>query len=423
MITLQKISDLLGCGLTRHLPIQSFVSDSEECREGSIFFALKGLRHDAHKFLGDAADRGAYAAVVSKDYKGGDFGLELLYVDDVLLSLQQLARSILKLRKTKVIGVTGSVGKTTTKEFIATLLEKKFNIYKTPGTRNTQVTLPLSILSAKGDEDYLVLEMGMTHKGNLKQLVSIAPPNIVVLTPIVIGHAQFHNNLEEIAEAKCEIFHDVTEYAVIHQLSAARKAVFDNCACPNVIYPTEIDIDSPFSETHLTENFIGACEVALYLGMTKIEILKRVPLLKPVERRFVKKLHKGAIYVDDTFNANPTSMIAALQNLPKPGPGGKRIAVLGAMGELGKFSFASHQQVGRLALDTVDKLICKGEETKPFVEMFRKKGKEVTYLESNASIRSSLQDAVKDGDVVLVKGSKYHKLWEVIDYIDQESCT
>ncbi len=417
MISLDRIGKILGCSLNRHLPIASYAIDSRDCRRGSLFFALKGEKTDGHTYLPEVAETGAFAAVVTKGYKGPSYGLELLFVDDVLESLHTLARVIFKERQQKVIAITGSVGKTTTKEFISALIEDHFKIFKTEGSRNTQLTFPLTILGTTGEEDYLVLEMGMTHSGNIKKLVSIAPPDIVVLTPIGIGHTQFHEDVESVAKAKCEIFTPKTEYAVIHIDSANLPVVQEECFCDHVVYPTDIGIPSPFIETHLTENFIGAAEVALHLGMHKEEILFQSKKLKPYERRFQKKMHEGILFIDDSYNANPISTAAALSNLPKPGSGGRKIFAFGAMGELGQFSLASHIHVGRIAVEKVDALFCIGEEARPLLEIFAKKGKEAKFYTCYQEMKEDLRSAAKEGDVVLVKGSKFHKLWELIDYI------
>lgn len=419
MIPLEKVASILGHRIERRLPITSFVIDSRQVKPGSLFFAYKGEKVDGHSFLPEVAEKGAFAAVVSEGYKGPSYGMELIYVKDVKESLHDLAKTIHQERKTRVIGITGSVGKTTTKEFIATLLEKKFRIYKTPGSCNSQMTLPLAILGAKGNEQYLVLEMGMTHRGNIANLVKIAPPEIVVLGPIVIGHSAFHEDLESIARAKCEIFTSHAEFAVIHEISAQQKTVIDSCNCPNVVYPTDIGIKSPFVESHLTENFIGACEVALHLGMTKMEIQNRISYLKPFQRRFEKIRHQGVLYIDDSYNANPTSTIAALMNLPEPKKGGRRIFAFGSMKELGKFCFESHSQVGLLAAEKVDELLCIGEEAKPMIACFSNRSKGARQFSCYQEMKRALQEMVKEGDVVLIKGSNSHKLWELIDHIDR----
>jgi len=160
---LAEWSDILGCPYQGKSAVLGARFDSRELRKGDLFFALQGKKVDGHSFLEEVAKKGAVGAVVAKSYEGPDFGLPLFRVDDVISSLQNLAKEVQKRRKNRVIAVTGSVGKTTTKEFIATLLSKKYRVGKTPGNANSQVGLPLTLLNMEGDEEVLVLEMGMTQ--------------------------------------------------------------------------------------------------------------------------------------------------------------------------------------------------------------------------------------------------------------------
>ncbi len=415
MYSLKKIAGWLGLECDRHLPVVSFAIDSREVEKGGLFFALRGEKVDGHGFLEEVAARGVFAAVVDESYSGPDFGMVLFRVDDVVYAMHEIARRALLERNTRVIGITGSIGKTTTKEFLYEILRSKFRVGKTFGNRNSQRTLPLAILNARGDEEFLILEMSMTEKGNIKNLVRMAPPEIIVLTPIVACHAKYFQSLEEIAEAKMEIFTETAEFAVIHEKSAKFDVVAEGCSCEHVIYPEELGFDSPFTESHLTENVSAAIEIGKYLGLTLEEMSLSSKRLKPFEHRFEKKEFQGVTFIDDAYNANATSMIAALQNLPKPRIGGKTIAVLGSMGELGKYSFASHTEVAKEAVTKVDILFCIGEEAKPMVEIFEKIKKPACYFSSYDKLKEAVHKIANEGDVVLVKGSNFHKLWKVIN--------
>src|ERR1700722_5387741 len=158
--------------------------DSRKVQEGQLFFALKGKKFDGHLFLKDVAGRGAAAAVVSSDYKGESYGLPLLKVECPTAALQKLAKREREERKIRVIAVTGSVGKTTTKEFLADLLKVKFRTAKTPGNSNSQVGIPLSILNSHGDEELFVMEMGMSEPNEIERLVEIAPPYLALITRV-----------------------------------------------------------------------------------------------------------------------------------------------------------------------------------------------------------------------------------------------
>jgi UDP-N-acetylmuramoyl-tripeptide--D-alanyl-D-alanine ligase len=414
MYWLKKIASWLGKECDRHLPIAGCAIDSREVEKGGLFFALKGEKVDGHDFLKEVAFLGAFAAVVDKGYKGPDFGMVLFHVDDVVFSMQEIARRALEERRTRIIGITGSIGKTTTKEFLYEILKFKFRVGKTFGNRNSQRTLPLAILNAKGDEEFLILEMSMTEKGNIEKLAFMAPPEIIILGPIVACHSRNFQSVEKIAEAKMEIFTEIAEFAVIHEISAKFDAVAEGCVCDHTIYPQSLGFDFPFLESHLNENVSAAVEVGRYLGLTIEEMHLSSKRLKPFEHRFQKKLVRGITFIDDAYNANATSMIAAIQNLPKPKDGGKTIAVLGSMADLGKYSFASHTEVAKIAIDKIDILYCIGDEAKPMVEVFEKSKKPVRFFISYDELKQAVHHTANEGDVVLVKGSNFHKLWSVI---------
>ena len=396
--------------------ITSFAIDSRSVLAGGIFFALAGERVDGHDFLFDVSSRGGLSAVVRSDYSGDSFGLVLIYVDDVLESLHCLAGYVLRERGTRVIGVTGSVGKTTTKEFIAHILSGKYKVCKSQGTRNTQRSLPLAILNAVGDEDFIVLEMAMTEKGHIKKLVKMAPPDVAVVTRITFAHAENFESLEDIAQAKAEIFAETTSLAVVHTDSYKFASIGECCPIDTVLYPIELKIVSPFVEDHFTENFSCACAVGLGLGLSWEELETYSRGIKSIDRRFVKIERGGVTYIDDSYNANRESMMAAMRNLPNPSDGGRRIGVLGSMGELGKFSKDIHVQVGEYALLKLDFLFCVGEEMVDVFDLFSSNGKPVRYFTDYCELKKSLMMEVRFGDVVLVKGSHCHELWKVLDF-------
>ncbi|HEX4840153.1 MAG TPA: Mur ligase family protein, partial [Rhabdochlamydiaceae bacterium] len=199
--------------------ITGFCFDSREVKKGDLFFALKGAHFDAHGFLKEVASRGAVAAVVDASYLGENFGLPLLKVQDVVEALHQLAKTVQALRHQRIVAVTGSVGKTTTKEFIATLLSQKYTVFKTPGNNNSQVAFPTAILNADGKEEFFVAEMAMSAAGQIRKLVDIAPPEVAVVTKIGHTHIEFFaDGFEGIAAAKAEILsHPKTAHAVLNR--------------------------------------------------------------------------------------------------------------------------------------------------------------------------------------------------------------
>jgi len=416
-IPLKKMARIFGLHTESSLDVDSFAFDSRTVQKGGVFFALKGKHYDGHDFLESVAQKGGYAAVVDKTYLGPGFGLELFFVQDVLEALQTLASAMLREKGMKVIAVTGSVGKTTTKEMIYALISMKFKVHATKGNSNTKITLPITILEAKGDEEFLLLEMGMTEKGQIRALTAIAPPYIAVLTQITYCHSENFPSIEAIAEAKGEIFLPETTFGVIHHQSARFDGVYRQCFCKNVLYPRAIPVVSPYKETHFSENFCAAYEVATFLGMTdsQIQLASLTLVGKAVPHRFQKIVRDGVLFIDDSYNASALSTVAALDNLPSPDKGGRKILVFGEMKELGDATLSSHQIVADKALDSVDIVFCIGRGAKVIFDRFIQKGKESHYFYDYRTLKEALYKKVKKGDVVLLKGANSHKLWKLLE--------
>ncbi len=418
--------------------IAGFSIDSREVKKGDLFFALKGEKFDAHSFLKEVATRGAAAAVVNANYLGENCGLCLLKVPDVIEALQKLARTLQALRKQRVVGVTGSVGKTTTKEFIATLLAQKFTVSKTPGNNNSQVGLPLAILNASGEEECFIAEMGMNRAGDILKLVDIAPPEIGVVTKI--GHANieyFSDGFEGIAKAKAEILsHQSTKYGILNKQVMAYQAFQKEYPLQKKIFAMEpekadfvleegwvvkegeVASDSfrlPFSATHLCEDFIAAASVARILGLSWEQIKSGAHHLKTVDRRFETIERDGMIIINDCYNASPESMEAALSNLPTPAFGAKTIAVFGEMVDLGTYSEEKHCDLAHLASSKADHFLCYGKGCLPMMEIFDKKGKPAEFFRDLRELKSILFEISKPGDVILIKGSRINKLWQILE--------
>ena len=422
--------------------VRGFKQNSREVLPADLFFALKGEKVDGHDYLKEAAAKGAIGAVVSKAYQGESFGLKLITVENVMESLQKLAKTVHAKRSVRVIGVTGSVGKTTTKEFIATLLEAKFRVGKTPGNANSQVGVPLSILNSEGNEEIFVMEMGMSLPHEIEKLVDIAPPEVSIITKIALAHAAFFpDGLEGIAAAKAEILsHPATRLGILnHQAipfvamqkskgpkmtfgleNEADESDFILCREGSNFYAKEQEgrtsaFSLPFTASHLCENFIGAAAVARAMEMQWSEIIPQALRLTVYARRFETIKRNGIVFINDSYNANLTSMKAALTNLPVPRTGKKRIAVLGAMKELGAFTEQSHYEVAKMALSHIDYLLCLGEECVTMAELFQREGRAVEHFLEFDSIKKRVFELAEEGDVVLLKGSHSKKLWQILE--------
>lgn len=416
--------------------------DTRLLRPGDLFFALPGAQRDGHSFIGAAANAGASGAVVHCDYKGPGFGLPLVYVPDVLKALQDFACAVLQVRKAAVVGVTGSLGKTTTKEFLFSLLRNKFRVSASPGNSNSQIGLPLTILNHTDEEDeFIILEMGMTESGQLSKLVKIAPPNIAIVTTVALVHAENFDSIEGIAQAKAEIFgHPETELGIYHAESdinhnltktgLCRKQSFSTTAAQSdfslqvvkdrlkIREGDQTTIDLPLLNipgSHNRHNFLAAAAAARGCGMDWEEIKSAQSTLELPERRMQIVKKQGVVFVNDAYNASEMSMKAALDSLPLPAPGGKRIAFFGGIVELGKYSEGCHRAVGRYALNHVDIMYCFGRDCLPIVEEWKSAGREVVWAEERSELTSLLRNSMQQGDVVLLKGSRSKGVCKVLE--------
>lgn len=418
--------------------------DSRFVEENTIFFALPGAKTHGHVFLSEAAEKGAAAAVVETHYQGEDFGLELFRVDDVMTALQNLAKKILSQRKTKIIAVTGSFGKTTTKDFMTTLLKTKFKVASSPGNSNSQIGLPLAILNhTDGLEDLLVLEMGMTHSGNLRSLVQIAPPDIALLTAVALVHAVNFETLEDICRAKAEIFsHANTTLGIFHHDIPISDEVRREGSCEKLTFSTvsrgaDYFLEKKSGKLHVYEdgqeviampllpvvgehnehNFLAAAAVARSLKMSWEEILANQQFLSLPERRlqFVEK--NDVLFVNDSYNASELTVKAALRSMPPPKNGAKKIAVIGEMLELGKFSEKCHREVGEYALNYVEQMFCLGPLCEPIHDCWKKAGRLVVWENERELLVERLRSILRPGDVVLLKASRSKQLWKVFEEI------
>ncbi|MCP5505764.1 MAG: hypothetical protein H7A38_02650 [Chlamydiales bacterium] len=412
--SIQEIAALLSEKNKSQKILSHVAFDSRKVKPGTLFFALKGEKVDGHSFLEEVARQGALAAVVSRTYQGPNFGMELIPADDVRQALQHLARVAIQKKPPLVIGVTGTVGKTTAKEFIAGILSERFRVGKSVGSQNSQVSLPLTVLNWEGKDEILVLEMGMSEKGELSRLVTISPPDLAVLTKVSLAHSEFFDDLEGIAAAKCELFtSSKLGHAFINRDAKEFKAV-KQVKGP-ITWFEAATIPAPFQEPQLLENLGAAVAIARHLGMTEEEIERGAQKLKPFTHRGERIEKKGVLFIDDAYNASPVAMKAALRSMPK---GKKQIALLGGMKELGAYEEVSHREVAECALPLLDELLCVGKECQVMVDLFKKEGKRATLFETKEEATAHLKEMMEEGDVCLLKGSNSFQLWTVLKDID-----
>jgi UDP-N-acetylmuramoyl-tripeptide--D-alanyl-D-alanine ligase len=435
-IPLKKISELIHSSTS--LADSSTLAfgacvDSRLLKTGDLFFACSGNRSDGHAFIAQVAQKGASAAVVSADYNGECYGLPLIYVENPEKALQQLAKSLLQSSKTKVVAITGSVGKTTTKGFLAHLLTSSFRVAATPGNYNSQLGLPLTILNhLQEDTEIAVLEMGMTKAGHIASLIEIAPPDVAVITATALGHAENFDSLEAIGLAKAEILsHPKTQlgivdfgicnYQTIAQSSCAPLTSFscDTHHADWTLIPSKQNLQlfqhgipvmefDPLSlpGKHNLHNFLAAAIAAHTCGVSWRNIQESAKALILPEMRLQIEEHHGITFINDSYNSLPIAVQAALDSLPTPKRDGRKIAVLGEMRELGQFSLKCHLEVAEYALPRVDMLFCLGKECASMHDLWKKAGRQVFWLLEFSELVEQLRKFLRPDDVVLIKGSR-----------------
>lgn len=404
---------------------QKFAVDSRNVIPGAIFLALEGKKSKGTDFIEDAYKKGAVAAIVPKNFiPNKNLKLPLYFVEDTLETLQELASERIKFYSPKIVAVTGSVGKTTSKSFLQTFLEYKYKVMATPGNQNSQIGLPLAILNEmKGDEEILILEMGMSEKGNIRRLVEIAPPEIAMVTHVDFAHMENFLSLKEVSIEKSSIFsHPNTKLGFFSESIFHKEVFYQTGVCQKFLFSGQSreamdlfkNLNPPFQESHILNNLYGVIQIVLSLGFSIREIADIVPKLNLPEKRFNKMQINDVLFINDSYNACPISVKAGLNSLPEA-KGGKKIAIIGEMLELGNFSDFLHKDVGEHALDKIDLMICLGKETLPIVKVWKNHNREVYYYEKLSDLIKVVKLFVKAGDVVFVKGSKAKEMWKIVE--------
>lgn len=442
-MTLAQVGHILNCrGFFPSFPIKGYCTDSRLLKPGELFIALKGERADGHHYLKEVQQKGALAAVVSKGYPASMKGLPLFFVDDPLSALQEIAKAALSHCSTRIVAITGSLGKTSTKEFTKVLLSGKYHVAASPGNSNSQVGVPLAILNhSTGKEDILVLEMGMTASGQIAKLVQIAPPEVAVITTVSLVHACNFHTIEEIGLSKAEIFsHPNTRLGILHADISNFTEICGIGSCHKVSFSVTssqsdygMDISSPLvlqarleklkvplgplpvPGKHNINNLLASIAVARHFNVSWEEIKERVSHLSLPDRRLQFVRHRDILFLNDSYNAAELSVKAALEALPAPQGEGRKIAVLGSMLELGKFSNDCHRRVGEFALNHVERMYCLGEECQPIYEIWKNANRPVQFFENRSDLVACLKKDLKASDVVLLKASRSKELWKVLE--------
>ena len=431
------------------LECNEFSKDTRTIQKGDIYIGIKGEKFDGSNFWNQALDAGATAVIISniqisKEEKEKYKDKTIIQVEDTFEALYEIAKYKRSLYNIPVIAVTGSVGKTSTKDIIASVVSQKYKTLKTEGNNNNNIGLPLTILKLK-DHEALVVEMGMNHFGEISLLTNIAKPTLAVITNIGTSHIGNLGSRENILKAKLEIlegmkiprviinndndllhkwYEENKEKIEIHTYGInnssdviAEKIELGEEKSKFVVKTSseKVNIDVPVGGEHFVYNALCGFMVGKVLGLTAKEIQNGISKFELTKKRMdIRVLKNGATLINDSYNASYESMKASLKYLSSR-TDLRKIAVLGDMLELGDFSKELHEKVGEeVANDNIDVLICRGEFAKNIISKANKNKKtQCILLQNNEEILSKLQEILKEGDGVLIKASNGMKFYEI----------
>lgn len=441
----------IGTEAEKKTEVLGVVIDSRQVESGYLFVAIPGEKVDGHKFIPDVFAKGA-AAVLSEQQLEDPAGPYIL-VESTTKALRNLAEYYRKSLDIKVVGITGSVGKTSTKEMIASVLSEKYRVLKTEGNYNNEIGLPLTIFKIRAEHEVAVLEMGISEFGEMHRLATMANPDICVITNIGLCHLENLKTRDGILKAKTESFAhlkkdgiailngDDDKLSTIRQVGDkepvfygmeekmeyredAKKSVYATGVENLGLYGMQARIHTPEGERdvripipgeHNVYNALAATAVGLSLGLSLDQISSGILKAKTIGGR-TNLLNTGSMTViDDCYNANPVSMKASIDVLATAE--GRKIAVLGDMGELGENEKKLHYEVGEyLAKKEIDVLFCAGELSEEIAKAAQKESKtcEVYYFKTREALLEQLLPFLKKGDTVLVKASHFMEYPKIV---------
>jgi UDP-N-acetylmuramoyl-tripeptide--D-alanyl-D-alanine ligase len=424
--------------------------DSRRLTPGDFFVAIRGERFDGHRFVAEVLARGAAGALVDRlppdvEFGGPDVGSDapvLVRANDTTIALQDVARHVRRRAGCTVVAITGSAGKTTTKEVTAELLSARYRVYRNKGNLNNHIGLPLSLIELREKPDVAVVELGMNHPGEIRTLVGIAEPDVRVWTNVGDAHLGFFESSDDIADAKGEIL----EYA------SAATVLVGNANDPRIMSRVgtfrgrliTFGIETPADvEAHAVEalglegtaadirtragaarvrtpllgmgnlaNVLAATAVALELGVSLSDIVERVAALRPAAHRGeLLRLPGGVTIVDDSYNSSPSALARALETIGAATGSARKAAVLGEMLELGAHAERLHADSGRAAAEAgLDWLITVGGDAARAMASAAVAGgmpaSAVSYVATRDEAVAAALEKVRPGDLLLVKGSR-----------------
>ncbi len=417
--------------------------DSRKVEKDFLFVAINGERFNAHQFIPDTIEKGALCVVSHEDL--GDTDYPYILVEATGQALLDIAKLYRDSFDVKVVGITGSVGKTSTKEMIASVLAQKYNVHKTQGNFNNECGLPLTIFEMNEEHQVSVLEMGINHFGEMRKLSTVASPDICVITNIGVAHLEFLKTREGIMQEKTQMFQDMKPggsvvlngddplLSTIGPVKGSDPIFYGLDLDKNAVYATDVEplglkgtsctihlpegsfsCVVPIPGIHMVSNALAGSAVGSKLGLTTEEIKRGIESLPSIPGRNHIIQTDRLILLDDCYNANPVSMKASLDVLNMGI--GRKVAVLGDMGELGPDYAALHRSVGEYAAEIGIDLVCAiGPMSKEIAEGAASDGTKALWFETKADFLAQTKDILKDGDNVLIKASHGMEFPEIVE--------
>lgn len=417
--------------------------DSRKVEKDFLFVAINGERFNAHQFIPDTIEKGALCVVSHEDL--GDTDYPYILVEATGQALLDIAKLYRDSFDVKVVGITGSVGKTSTKEMIASVLAQKYNVHKTQGNFNNECGLPLTIFEMNEEHQVSVLEMGINHFGEMRKLSTVASPDICVITNIGVAHLEFLKTREGIMQEKTQMFQDMKPggsvvlngddplLSTIGPVKGSDPIFYGLDLDKNAVYATDVEplglkgtsctihlpegsfsCVVPIPGIHMVSNALAGSAVGSKLGLTTEEIKRGIESLPSITGRNHIIQTDRLILLDDCYNANPVSMKASLDVLNMGI--GRKVAVLGDMGELGPDYAALHRSVGEYAAEIGIDLVCAiGPMSKEIAEGAASDGTKALWFETKADFLAQTKDILKDGDNVLIKASHGMEFPEIVE--------
>ena len=446
-LTLTELADMCHGTLDVANPsgtVRRISKDTRTLVAGDLYLALRGENHDGNTYAKEAGAKGAAGAILDAVPEGLPADFPIIRVDDTLAALHRLAAAWRERLALKVVCITGSSGKTSTKEFTAAVLSVRYRVVKTEGNLNNHIGLPLSILAASISDDAAVWEIGMNHPGEIAPLAHLARPDLAIITNIGVAHIEYLGSREAIAHEKGALAEAVGKRGAVilpteddfamHIATRTTARVIRAGLSSGTLWASNIVMSAEGSRfmihtergstpaevsapgEHMVRNALLAIAAGLELGLGLEECVEGLSAARLTGGRLARRILRGVTLLDDTYNANPDSMEAALKTLGALPVAGRRIAVLGKMGELGEHADAGYQRVGRNAARVADALIAVGTETTPLSDTARAAGlKEVHTTIDAAEAAGLLRKMAREGDLVLVKGSRAARMERVIE--------